>query len=153
MVEHIRHNYNDKWKKFIKRCIRNIDYLSYKISDKIIEEITYMFELISLEEGNYLFRAGTPCRDIYIISHGEIDIFVHNNAKETFLDTLYTGCSIGAYCSLTSDDYTISGKAKTDLTLLKLPFVKMQQLREKYEDLDKIMSEYETYLDENGLPY
>lgn len=29
----------------------------------------------------------------------------------------------------------------------------MKALREKHEDLDKIMSEYETYLDENGLPY
>ena len=29
----------------------------------------------------------------------------------------------------------------------------MQTLREKHEDLDKIMNEYETYLDQNGLPY
>jgi hypothetical protein len=29
----------------------------------------------------------------------------------------------------------------------------MKELREKHEDLDKIMNEYETYLDENGLPY
>lgn len=82
-----------------------------------------------------------------------MNIYIHNNSKETFLDTLYTGCSIGAYSSLRLDDYSISGKAKTDLTLLKLPFSKMNDLREKYEDLDKVMAEYESYIDDNGLPY
>lgn len=149
----MREAYQDKWKRFIKRCIRNIDYLSYGISDKIIEEIVYMFDIISLKEESYLFRVGSPCRDIYIISQGEMNIYVHNNTKETFLETLYTGCSIGSYCLLTSEEYSISGKAKTDLTLLKLPFVKMKELREKYEDLDRVMNEYETYLDDNGLPY
>ena len=112
-----------------------------------------MFEIVSIKEDNYLFRAGTPWRDIYIISQGELNIFVHNNAKETFIETLYTGWTLGSYWSLTSDEYTISGKARNDLTVLKLPFLKMQILREKHEDLDKIMNEYETYLDQNGLPY
>ena len=47
----------------------------------------------------------------------------------------------------------MSAKARSDLTVLKLPFVKMQALRDKYDDLDKILGEYEAYLDENGLPY
>ena len=153
MLDHMRNEHQDKWKKFIKRCIRNIDYLSYGISDKIVEEITYLFELTSLKAEDYLFRAGTQCKDIYIISNGELNIYIHNNSKETFLDTLYTGCSIGAYCSLRLDDFTISGRAKTDLTLLKLPFIKMQNLREKFDDLDKVMGEYESYIDDNGLPY
>lgn len=153
MENRMQEVYNDKWKKFLKRCIRNIDYLSYRISDKIIEELSYMFELTSVNKENYLFRAGTQCTDIYLIANGELNIYVHNNTKETFVDTLYTGCTIGAYSTLTSEAYSISGKAKTDLTLLKLPFQKIRELRDKYEDLDKIMNEYETYLDENGLPY
>ena len=149
----MRDVYQDRWKRFIKRWIRNIDYLSFGISDKIIEEMSYMFDLVSIKEDNYLFRAGTPCRDIYIISKGELNIFVYNNTKETFVETLYAGCTIGSYCSLTSEEYTISGKARNDLTVLKLPFTKMQALREKYDDLDNIMGKYETYLDDNGLPY
>ena len=58
MEDRIYQTYNDRWKKFKKRCIRNIDYLSYGISDKIIEEITYMFELVSIKQGDYLFKAG-----------------------------------------------------------------------------------------------
>lgn len=153
MLEHMREEYQDKWKKFIKRCIRNIDYLSFGISDKIVEELTYLFELTSLKEENYLFQAGQPCKDIYIINNGELNIYVHNNTKETYLESLYTGWSIGAYSSLTQEPFTLSGKAKTDLTLLKLPFNKMLELREKFEDLDKVMTEYENYIEEYGLPY
>ena len=29
----------------------------------------------------------------------------------------------------------------------------MLQIREKNEDLDKVMSEYENYIEKNGLPY
>ena len=91
MEDRMREVYQDKWKRFIKRCVRNIDYLSYGLSDKIIEEIVYMFDIVFIKEDNYLFRAGTPCRDIYIISQGELNIFVHNNTRETFIETLYTG--------------------------------------------------------------
>ena len=153
MEHRIYHSYNDKWKKFKKRCIRNIDYMSYGISDRIIEEITYMFDLVSIKQGDFLFKAGQPCRDIHIISRGEINIYVHNNTKETFIDTLYTGCTIGAYWSLLSDEYSMSGRAKTDLTLLRLPFTRMQEIRESNEDLDRVMCEYEHYVEENGLPY
>jgi hypothetical protein len=145
--------YHDKWKKFIKRCIRNIDYLSYGVAERIVEEIVYMFELTTLKEEDYLFHVGTPCNNIYIISNGELNIYVHNNSKENFVETLYTGCIIGAYGSLSCDDYSISGKAKTDLTLLRLPFARMQALRDTYEDLDKVMSEYQVYIEDNGLPY
>lgn len=153
MLDHMREDYQDKWKRFIKRCIRNIDYLSYGIPDKIVEEMTYLFELTSLKEGNYLFRAGEVCKDIYIINNGELNIYVHNNSKETYLESLYTGCSIGAYSSLSQEAFTISGRAQTDITLLKLPFSKMSELREKFEDLDKVMGEYESYIEDNGLPY
>lgn len=153
MEDNIYDSYNDKWKKFIKRSIKNIDYFSYKISDKIIEEISYMFDTVSLKEEDFLFRAGIVCNEIYIISNGELDIYVHNNSKETYVETLYTGWSIGSYSALISENHTISAKARSDITLLKLSFSKLKGLRDKYEDLDKILHEYVNYLDENGLPY
>ena len=112
-----------------------------------------MFDIVTIKEGDYLFKAGLPCREICILSQGELNISVHNNMNETFIETLYTGCTIGSYCSLASDEYSISGKAKTDLTILKLPFTQMQQVRAQNEDLDKVMIEYEKYIEDNGLPY
>jgi CRP-like cAMP-binding protein len=61
------------------------------------------------------------------------------------LDILYSGCTIGSYSSLTAEDYSISGFAKTDLTVLKLDYHKLDKMRDKYEELDDKMTEYENY--------
>jgi hypothetical protein len=54
---------------------------------------------------------------------------------------------------LANESFTISGKAKNDCTLLKLPNILLHDFREKYDELDRAMTEYEEYLEENGLPY
>ena len=56
----MRIDYRDKWKTFIKRSLRNIDYLSEGIPDVIIEEISYMLEPITVNTGSYIFKRGTP---------------------------------------------------------------------------------------------
>ncbi|CAI2370632.1 unnamed protein product [Moneuplotes crassus] len=145
--------YNDPWKKFVKKVLRNIDYLSYCVSDETIEEIVYFCEPITISENTQLFKAGSKCQDIYIISDGELDISVNNANKETFLDTLHIGSSIGSYCALVNEPYSISGKSRTTCKLLKLPIKKLFSMREQVEDLDYNMTEYEQYIDENGLPY
>ena len=153
MEKRIRNKYNDKWKKFIKRSIKNIDYLSYNIHNDIIDDISYCFELISISQGEYLFKNATIWKDIHMISNGEINIFIGEHKKEQFLDTLYTGCTIGSYASLNADDYTISAKAKTDCTILRMPYRSMLTLRDKYDKLDQAISRYEEYTDANGIPY
>ena len=153
MEQRIHEEYNDKWRKFMKRSLRNIDYLTLGISDKTLEEIMFNLELISINEDNYLFKAGNVCKDIYIVTQGELEIYIYNNRKDTFFDVLYSGCCIGAYGVMIGDNYAISGKAKSDCTFLKLQYSKLLKIREKFEDLDKVMTEYETYLAENGLPY
>lgn len=98
MEKRVRKLYNDKWKRFLKRSLKNIDYLSEGISDQIIDEISYMFEIIGVEKGTFLFKKGTPCKDIYIISNGELEIYIDNRRnKSTLLETLDTGCSVGCY--------------------------------------------------------
>ena len=58
-------DYNDKWKKFMKRSLRNIDYLTRGISDEILDEIMFSLELVSINEDTFLFKAGNVCKDIY----------------------------------------------------------------------------------------
>ena len=153
MERHIRKNYRDKWRKFVKRSVKNIDYLSYNMPDLIINDISYLFEITSISEGSYLFKKGTTWKDIHIISNGEINIYLGDNKRESFLDTLYAGCTIGSYGVLNADDYTVSAKAKTDCTVLSMPYSKLLVLRDKYEKLDEAISRYENYCDENGIPY
>lgn len=69
------------------------------------------------------------------------------------LDTLYTGCTIGAYSCLIAGHYTVSAIAKTDCILLKLSYSKILAMREKYDRFDKKVFSAEVYIEENGLPY
>lgn len=93
----MKHEYNDRWKKFIKRSLVNIDYFGYGLNDEIVDEISYMLEPINITQSTNLFAAGEICNNIYVISSGEINIYVNNNGQETYVDTLYTGCTVGSY--------------------------------------------------------
>jgi len=52
---------------------------------------------------------------------------------------------IGSYSTLTSDYYTITGKAKTDLQILKLNINDLHELRQESDELDQVMTDYESY--------
>lgn len=155
MEQNISTNYQDKWRKFIKRALRNIEFLTLSIPEEIIEEISYKLELKSIAKGEYLFKVGDPCKVIYIICKGRLELLISNNrhSTESFLDTLYAGCSVGSYSALNTEDYTLSGKALTDCTVLKLDFMVLDQMRAEFDELDDNLSEYEEYIEENGLPY
>ena len=47
----------------------------------------------------------------------------------------------------------MDGKAKTDITILRLSSVRLTNIREKHEVLDEIINEYEDYTEENKPPY
>ena len=131
----------------------NIDYLGYDLNDQILDEISYLVDPVNIKRHDNLFAASETCSNIYIISSGEINIYLNNNGQETYVDTLYTGWTLGSYSALKGEDYTITARAKSDCSLLKIQFSKINQLRKSYDDLDEVMYEYEKYCDDNGLPY
>lgn len=154
MNKQIRISYKDRWKKFIKRALCSIEYFSGPTSDEIIEALTYKLEILNINKDTTIFQNGKPCREIYIIAHGEVNIYIKNNEiKDSYLDTVYQGCSIGSYSVLTGDDYSITGKAKTDWTLLKLTYNTLEELRAKFDEMDYILSEFEDYIEAEGLPF
>lgn len=57
MDDHLHHEYNDKMRKFMHRALRNIDYFS-TISNKVLNEICYKFQVMNIEKDKYLYKAG-----------------------------------------------------------------------------------------------
>ena len=55
----MRRQYQDRLKVFIKKTLRNVDYL-YNASDFLLDELTYMLELVEINEGSYLIKRSTP---------------------------------------------------------------------------------------------
>jgi len=71
MEDKIHKSYQDKWKKFMMRALRNIDFLNAKeVTDEIIEEITYKVKIVSYNAGTYLFQQNKKCTDIIIVVNG-----------------------------------------------------------------------------------
>lgn len=153
MNAYIYSTYKDKLKKFVKKSLLNIDYLSSKISDEIIEEISYKLETVNLNADTYLFQSGKACKEIYIILRGEVDVLIKNSKKESYLDTLYIGWSTGSYSILTGEDYCFSVKSRTEWKVLMLSHEVLEELREKYDELNFKISEFEGYIEKDGIPY
>lgn len=149
----INEEYNDPWKSFMMKVLRNVDYLSKDIPNETLQEITYLLETITISEDSILFQPGDNWKHIHIICDGRLDLYVNNGNIDKYLDTLHVGSSIGAYSSLVNEPYWIKAISKTTCTLLKLPISKLSQLRDIHSSLDAKMSEYEDYIEANGLPY
>lgn len=60
LEKRIKNNYQDRWRKFVKRSLRNVDYLGIEVSEDIVEEISFQCEPISIHEGEVLFLSGKP---------------------------------------------------------------------------------------------
>jgi hypothetical protein len=60
MEDQIPELYNDRWQKFIKRSLRNIDYFDYPLSNEIIEFFLYKMDRINIPKGETFMKAGKP---------------------------------------------------------------------------------------------
>jgi hypothetical protein len=58
MEKRIKTHYQDRWRKFVKRSLKNVDYLYSGVSDDVVEELSYKMEIISLHLDDYLFTSG-----------------------------------------------------------------------------------------------
>lgn len=152
MNEHIHKEYNDRWRKFMHRSLRNIDYFATGVANRVINELSYQFEYISLEQGRYLFQAGDICDSIHVVCSGELEIYLNSNMEESYLDTLYTGCTIGGNGCLTSELYTNSARAKSDCLIMKLNIDKVRKMRKSHSSLNLMMREYERYIEDTKPP-
>lgn len=50
--------YQDRWKKFLKKTLKYISFLSHDISDVILEDLIYELDTERVETGNYIFKKG-----------------------------------------------------------------------------------------------
>ncbi|CAI2362152.1 unnamed protein product [Moneuplotes crassus] len=155
MERKIHEKYQDKWRKFVKRSLRNVEFLDKSVPEDLIEELSFKMQFKNASRDDYIFKSGTPCRNIIIIASGRVEILImnNNNGDESYLDTLYSGCTIGSYSVLNNDDYCTSCKALTDVTYLTLDFTILEQMRLVYEELDDSMCELEDYIENYQLPY
>jgi len=50
--------YQDRWKKFLKKTLKYISFLSHDISDNVLEDMIYELDTERYETGNLIFNKG-----------------------------------------------------------------------------------------------
>jgi hypothetical protein len=60
MEKRISEEYQDKWRSFIKRSLRNVEFLDKTIPEEVIQELSYRLELKTISKDDYLFKTGAP---------------------------------------------------------------------------------------------
>ncbi|CAI2376015.1 unnamed protein product [Moneuplotes crassus] len=153
-TERMKTSYNDHWRKFTRKCLRNVDYLKNGISDEILDEISFTLESCNLATGYQLIKAGTICNEIILICCGKIEVSICNvTGSNSYIDTLSTCSTIGSYSALSAEDHIINAICNTSCKILILKFEVIEKLREQYEELDLNLEKHEDYIEEYGIPY
>ena len=68
------------------------------------------------------------------------------------LDTLYTGCSIGAYSLIKKSSYPYTCRARTKIRILCLERTSLYEAVEYMEELNCALWDAEEFINNNGVP-
>ena len=109
--------YNDKWKLYTLRLLRNVDYFE-DLKDDILREIAYHMKEEYFEANSTIFNFGDKSDKVYFICTGMVNVYLPGKGgKKVFLDDLRLGSSIGAYSILGEQTRIFSTIASTNVLI------------------------------------
>jgi CRP-like cAMP-binding protein len=147
-----RKEYNDCWKRFLRKLILSVEYFR-RCKPETIEELIYSMRQEYVESNKVIFKAGESIENLQFISNGTIDIMLRfDDGKEIVIDHLRQGACFGAYSIVDPTPIMFTIKAKTHLKIQVLDFEVLEELRLTHEDLNRELERYEKYIEEFGLP-
>ncbi|CAG5133141.1 unnamed protein product, partial [Candidula unifasciata] len=105
-------------------------------------ELCRFMETITLRAGSFLFKAGDPDDSIYVVQQGLLEVYINDSdGTEYLVKQVATGASIHSLLSildvLTGHPGTfrsVSARAKTDSTILRLPAHAFNSMFEKFNE-------------------
>lgn len=111
--------YQDRYKCWLKRQLQNVCYLE-NLSFETLEQLSYIGKLNFYEQGQYLFKSGTPLKQIFILAEGQIEVFNTLVDEDIVFDILHTqGCVLGPQTALDSkENISYSARTKIESTIL-----------------------------------
>jgi CRP-like cAMP-binding protein len=147
-----RSEYNDWWKKYLKKLILSVEYFK-KWKPATIEELMYSLREEFIEANKVIYKSGETIDNIKFISNGVIQLILRfDDGKEIVVDHLRQGSCLGLYSLLEPSPIMFQVKAKTNLKVQYLDYEILETFRKDHLELDRYLTEYEDYIDEFGLP-
>ena len=144
--------YDDKNKQFKKSLIRNLDFTE-RLSDDTIEELSYGMKHMFVEESQFLFKEGDFNSRIYFLQDGKMQITAHIRGEyDVNIETLYRGCSIGAYCAIGKHAQAMTAEAKTPINLYYIETQYFEELAPYIPELKAKLLEMKEYCVNENMP-
>ena len=113
-----------------------------ELAPKLLERLLGEAQLVQAPRGSVLFRPGQPCRGFPLLLEGTVRVSQTSpGGREIVLYHVEPGkgCLLSGGCLLGHSDYSASGVAETDVTLLSIPPTLFQDLLVDYEPFRRLV--------------
>jgi CRP/FNR family cyclic AMP-dependent transcriptional regulator len=101
-------------------ALEDVDFFKI-LGDEDRRELADVVDLIKLNDGETLFRAGDPGESLFLVRSGEVELYVRDNAgQKIILDITRPGDFFGEIALLDAGARTASAVALTDTELIEL---------------------------------
>jgi CRP-like cAMP-binding protein len=86
--------YNDRMKRFIKLCLRKLEFFQGDISEEAIHDFMYSMKVKHYQEGDILQKPGKPATELILVLDGVVEVDGEFDGFKFVVDKLYRGAFI-----------------------------------------------------------
>jgi CRP-like cAMP-binding protein len=116
--------------EFLKRT-----FLFSSLTDEQLEPVARSMSGRWIPAGAYICRQGEVGRELYMVSHGEVEIIRESNGRHELVHLAQAGACIGEMAVLGDLPRTASMRARGDVNLLVLDWAGLQPLLQQHPDV------------------
>lgn len=147
------HLYKDHYKKWQKAQLMNVAYFQ-DLPPECIEFLNYKIQQIDYEEGEVIFKNQEAIDSLYILAHGEIEVYVSTADEDLVLDNFKeNGCIMGQYTILdVGRPITYSARTMSQVTVLKLSITEIERSAEQFKDMTVSLKKVRDRLTKTEFP-
>jgi len=98
-------------------------------------------KILRFGRGEKVIRQGSEGCSMFVVIHGELDVVIHANDRDTTVATLHPGEAFGEMCLLTGEMRSSTVCAKTDCDLWEIDRASLQPIIQENKALAEKLSE------------
>ena len=133
LKKHVKEEYDDPKIDFLKRMVRQVDYLQNCDNEDLIYDIIFSLQQESFEKDQVILQVNQPADKIYFLEEGEVELYTFFEGNEFVIEKLQRGSVLNYRAFFIQDCMYVNVRCVTEAKLLSLQQDNMRQLIQKYE--------------------
>jgi CRP-like cAMP-binding protein len=118
-IYHLRKQEHQRYKKILSQITRTDIFRHLSTSD--FKALSYSIYSRDIKKGMFVYHPGDPPEALYIILHGEVEIFRSKNGEERSVQKVSRNDAFGRLAFISGTPHASAAVAVSDTTLLLLP--------------------------------